>query len=69
MNCLHLRLFKIMTYNLTLAETESYLRKAARACGLDWGIAEEAGKAARWLAAFKLAGPETLLAHLQQIDG
>jgi len=58
-----------MTYNLTLAETESYLRKAARACGLEWGIAEEAGKAARWLAAFNLPGPEILLAHLQQIDG
>jgi hypothetical protein len=69
MNCLHRQPVKTMAYHLTLAETESYLRKAARACGLDWGIAEEAGKAARWLAAFKLAGPETLLAHLQQIDG
>ena len=58
-----------MSYRLTLAETESYLRKAARACGLDWGIAEEAGKAARWLAAFNLPGPETLLAHLQQVSG
>ena len=56
-----------MSYCLTLAETESYLRKAARACGLDWGIAEEAGKAARWLAAFDLPGPETMLAHLQQL--
>jgi hypothetical protein len=54
---------------LTLAETESYLRKAARARGLHWGIAEEAGKAARWLAAFDLPGPETLLAHLQQVGG
>ena len=34
---------------------------------MDWGIAEEAGKAARWLAAFDLPGPETLLAHLQQL--
>lgn len=58
-----------MSYNLTLAETESYLRKAARACGLDWGIAEEAGKAARWLAAFNLPGPEIMLAHLQQLKG
>ena len=58
-----------MSYLLTLAETESYLRKAARACGLDWGITEEAGKAARWLAAFKLPGPETLLAHLQNLAG
>jgi hypothetical protein len=58
-----------VSLQLTLAETESYLRKAARACGLDWGIAEEAGKAARWLAAFNLPGPETLFAHLQQISG
>ena len=58
-----------MNYHLTLAETESYLRKAARARGLDWGIAEEAGKAARWLAAFSLPGPETLLEHLQQLSG
>ena len=58
-----------MSYHFTLAEIESYLRKAARARGLDWGIAEEAGKAARWLAAFNLRGPETLLEHLQQISG
>jgi hypothetical protein len=56
-----------MSYRLTLVEAESYLRKAARASGLDWGIAEEAGKAARWLAAFDLPGPETMLAHLQQL--
>ena len=58
-----------MSYHITLAETEAYLRKAARACGLDWGIAEEAGKAARWLAAFNLPGPEIMLAHLQQLSG
>ena len=56
-----------MSYRLTLVEAESYLRKAARARGLDWGIAEEAGKAARWLAAFDLPGPETTLAHLKQL--
>ena len=58
-----------MSYRLTLAETETCLRKVARACGLDWGIAEEAGKAARWLAAFNLPGPEIALAHLQQLKG
>ena len=56
-----------MSYRLTLAETEACLRKAARACGLDWGIAEEAGKAARWLAAFDLPGPEKMLSHLQNL--
>ena len=58
-----------MTYRLTLAETETSLRKVARACGLEWGIAEEAGKAARWLAAFDLPGPEITLAHLQHLRG
>jgi len=58
-----------MSYYLTLAEVESYLRKAAQAVGLDWGIAEEAGKAARWLAAFGLPGPECMLIHLLGLRG
>ena len=58
-----------MNIRLTLAETETCLRKVARACGLDWGLAEEAGKAARWLAAFNLPGAELMLAHLQQLAG
>ncbi|MEM7564065.1 MAG: DUF3726 domain-containing protein, partial [Pseudomonadota bacterium] len=56
-----------MSYRLTLAEVESYLRKSAQAVGLDWGIAEEAGKAARWLAAFDLEGPEYTLNHLLEL--
>jgi len=58
-----------VTRRITLAETEAYLRKAAQAVGLTWGLAEEAGKAARWLAAFDLPGPETMLAHLQALEG
>ena len=58
-----------MSHLLTLSETEAYLRKCARAVGLDWGIAEEAGKAARWLAAFQLPGPECMLAHLLDLRG
>lgn len=58
-----------MNKKITLAEIEFYLRKAARAVQLDWGIAEEAGKAARWLAAFSLPGPELLVGHLKYIDG
>lgn len=58
-----------MNKKITLAEIEFYLRKAARAVQLDWGVSEEAGKAARWLAAFDLPGPELLLGHLQNIDG
>ena len=58
-----------MKRKVTLAEIEFYMRKAARAIQLDWGICEEAGKAARWLAAFDLPGPELLLKHLQVIEG
>lgn len=58
-----------MNIKITLAEIEFYMRKVARAVELDWGIAEEAGKAARWLAAFNLPGPELLLSHLQNIEG
>ena len=57
-----------MKQKYTLAEIEVYVRKAAQAIQLDWGLAEEAGKAARWLAAFNLPGPELMLAHLQQLD-
>ena len=53
----------------TLVEIEGYFRKVARATGLHWGLAEEAGKAARWLAAFNLPGPELMLRHLQNIEG
>lgn len=58
-----------MSKKITLAEIEFYLRKVARAVQLDWGVSEEAGKAARWLAAFNLPGPELLLGHLLDIDG
>src|SRR6266851_8119240 len=33
----------------SLNEIEAQLRKAARGSGLTWGLAEEAGKAGRWL--------------------
>ena len=41
-----------MKQKQTLVEIEGYFRKVARAVGLHWGLAEESGKAARWLAAF-----------------
>ena len=58
-----------MRLEITLAEIEAQLRKAARACGLAWGLAEEAGKAARWLAAFDLPGPELMYEHLDNLRG
>ena len=59
----------IVSPALTLAEIEVALRKAARAAGYPWGLAEEAGKAARWLAAYGLPGAELTLARLREHDG
>lgn len=36
---------------MSLNEVEAMVRKAARGAGLSWGVAEEAGRAARWLCA------------------
>ena len=47
----------------SLNEVESYGRRAARGAGMHWGLAEEAGKAARWLAERDLPGAQ-LLAEL-----
>ena len=49
----------------TLAEIDALCGKAARGVGCPWGLAEEAGKAARWLAARGLPGPEALAALLE----
>lgn len=56
-----------MSWSLTEIETLS--RKAARGAGLSWGLAEEAGKAARWLAAAGLPGPQVLADLLTRNDG
>ncbi|MCP5075121.1 MAG: DUF3726 domain-containing protein [Rhodobacteraceae bacterium] len=55
-----------MKYSLN--EIDATCRKAARGAGFSWGLAEEAGKAARWLAAAGLPGPELLAGLLTQID-
>lgn len=52
------------TPHLSLAEIDALCRKAARGAGCPWGLAEEAGKAARWLASHGLPGPEALAALL-----
>ena len=53
----------------SLAEMETLSRKAARGAGFDWGLAEEAGKAARWLASIGLPGPALLCRLLMGNDG
>ena len=44
----------------SLGEIETAGRRAARGAGLSWGLAEEAGHAARWLCAQGLPGAEML---------
>lgn len=50
-------------------EIEGTARRAARGAGLAWGLAEEAAKAARWLAARKLPCVPLLVGLLRQNDG
>ena len=56
-----------MTYALN--EIEAMGKRAARGVGCDWGIAEEAAKAVRWLAMHRLPGPELLADLLTLNDG
>lgn len=53
----------------SLSEIDGLARKAARGAGYPWGIAEEAGKAARWLCAAGLPGDVALARLLGQTDG
>ncbi len=41
------------------------IRKAARAQKFEWGLAEEIGKGARWLAAYRYPGPQLAFQFLQ----
>ena len=56
-----------MSYSLN--EITALCKRAARGAGLSWGLAAEAGFAARWLAERGLPGPEVLAQHLGKIDG
>lgn len=56
-----------MTYALN--EIEAMGKRAARGVGCDWGIAEEAAKAVRWLAMHGLPGPGLLAELLTLNDG
>ena len=53
----------------SLNEIEATCKRAARGAGLPWGLAEEAGKAARWLTARGLPGAEELAEVLARNDG
>ncbi len=53
----------------SLNEIEAQLRKAARGAGLPWGLAEEAGKAARWLAMHGIQCLPVFAAWFEENDG
>lgn len=53
----------------SLGEVEAYARRAARGAGMSWGLAEEAGKASRWLVERGLPGVQALLKLLSANDG
>jgi hypothetical protein len=52
----------------SLNEIELLVRKATRGCGLPWGVADETGKAIRWLHAFGLDGISALASVLEAYD-
>ena len=52
--------------SFSLNEVEATAKKAARGAGYSWGLAEEAGKATRWLCAQGLEGCGALAALLQE---
>ncbi|MCB2129936.1 MAG: DUF3726 domain-containing protein [Rhodobacteraceae bacterium] len=54
---------------LTLPEIQAQAIKAARGAGRSWGMAEEAGYAAVWLAASGIDGAMLLTRHLEATDG
>ena len=56
-----------MSYSL--AEIDAQCRKAARGAGYPWGLAEEAGRAVRWLEARGMPGAEALAGLLAAQDG
>lgn len=53
---------------LSLNEIEATAKKATRGAGYPWGLAEEAGKATRWLCAHDLEGCAALAGLLNRID-
>ena len=55
--------------NLSLGELEALCLKAARGAGHSWGMAQEAGRAVRWLEARGLEGAMALADLLETTDG
>ena len=53
----------------SLNEIGLLCKRAARGGGLDWGLAEDAARGARWTASVGLPGPRMLAARLERLDG
>jgi hypothetical protein len=58
-----------VTQRFSLNEIQSMAKRAARGSGCSWGIAEEAGFAARWLSKQGLPGVALMARTLQKPDG
>ena len=54
---------------LSLNEVEALAKKASRGAGYPWGIAEETGKAVRWLCAADIDGCAALADYLTSCEG
>lgn len=54
---------------LSLNEADALAKKAVRGAGYPWGMAEEAGKAVRWLCHNGVDGCASLGRMLEQLDG
>ncbi len=52
----------------SLGEIEHTCRKAAKGCGLPWGIADEVGKAIRWLHVYGFDGVTSLCGLFEEYD-
>ena len=52
----------------SLNQIEQNVRKAVRGAGLNWGLAEEAGRSVRWLESVDLPGVHQLANHIQKVD-
>lgn len=55
--------------SFSLNEVEATAKKATRGAGYPWGLAEEAGKAVRWLCAHGIDGCGALAEALGKFDG
>jgi hypothetical protein len=54
---------------VSLNEIDAAVKRAARGIGLSWGLADEAGRSARWLAAHRVVGLDIVLAALLAHEG